>query len=240
MSYGRYFPTGQKTFIQRVLDKSERAALDTLTGYVTGTGPNHVDLSLPYGSDAAEVYPFEPGMRFELLCDNKGMGLKLQASFLERTSSRDIRLQFEGNLEFISRRQYRRVDVTAWVGIKRGDGNLAEMRAAWEENVKKLEDGVSAAELTEFQKYPVNLAGGGMRLPLRAPIKTADLFLVFLSIGDKGGIICALAEVIWADKPQPSGTQAGGLRFLNILQNDQARIDKVVSTLLKRLEATQG
>lgn len=240
MSYGRYFPVGQKTFVQRVFDKSDRAALDTITGYVTGTGPSYVDLSLPYGSDAAEVYPFEPGMRFDLLCDNKGMGLKLQASFLERTSSRDIRLQFEGKLEFISRRQFRRVDVNAWIGIKRADGNLAEMRAAWEESVRKLEDGVSAAELTEFQKYPVNLAGGGLRLPLRAPIKIADLFLVFLSIGDKGGIICALAEVIWADKPQPNGTQAGGLRFLNILQNDQSRIDKVVATLIKRLEEAQG
>jgi len=240
MSYGRYFPTGQKTFIQRVFEKSDRAALDTITGYVTGTGANHVDLSLPYGSDAAEVYPFETGMRFELLCDNKGMGLKLQASFLERTSSRDIRLQFEGDLEFISRRQYRRVDVTAWVGIKRGEGNLAQMRASWEECVRQLEAGMSAADLTEFQKFPVNLAGGGIRLPLRAPIKTADLFLVFLSVGDKSGIICALAEVIWAGKPQPDGTQPGGLRFLNILQNEQGRIDKVVTSLLKRLEQLEN
>jgi hypothetical protein len=75
-----------------------------------------------------------------------------------------------------------------------------------------------------------------MRLPLRAPIKVADLFLIFLSIGDKGGIICALAEVIWAGKPQPDGTQPGGLRFLNILQQEQGRIDKVVTALLKRLE----
>ena len=240
MSYGRYFPTGQKTFIQRVFEKSEQVALDTITGYVTGTGANHVDLSLPYGSDAAEVYPFEAGMRFELLCDNKGMGLKLQASFLERTSSRDIRLQFEGNLEFISRRQYRRVDVTAWVGVKRGEGNLAQMRTDWDECVKQLATGVSAADLTEFQKFPVNLAGGGIRLPLRAPIKIADLFLVFLSVGDKGGIICALAEVIWAGKPQHDGTQPGGLRFLNILQNEQERIDKVVSALLKRLEQLES
>jgi c-di-GMP-binding flagellar brake protein YcgR len=236
MSYGRYFPTGQKTFIQRVFDKTERAALDTITGYVTGTGANHVDLSLPYGSDAAEVYPFEPGMRFELLCDNKGMGLKLQASFRERTNSRDIRLQFEGNLEFISRRQYRRVDVTAWVGLKRTAGNLAEMRKAWEENLKLLQEGVSAAKLTEFQKYPINLAGGGLRLPVKAPVKTAELFLVFLSIGDKGGIICAMAEVIWIGNPEADGTQSAGLRFLNILEHDQERIDKVVNELLKRLE----
>jgi c-di-GMP-binding flagellar brake protein YcgR len=175
-------------------------------------------------------------MLFELLCDNKGMGLRLQASFLERTSGRDIRLQFEGNLEFISRRQYRRVDVTAWVGLKRGDGNLAQMRTAWEDNLRQIQSGVSAAKLTEFQKYPINLAGGGMRLPVKAPVRTAELFLVFLSIGDKGGIICAMAEVIWTGDTDFDGAQPAGLRFLNILENDQERIDRVVSELLKRLE----
>jgi len=236
MSYGRYFPTGQKTFLKRVFAKDAQVALDTITGYVTGTGANHVDFSLPYGSDAASDYPFEPGMRFELLCDNKGMGLRLQASFLERLSSRDIRLQFEGNLEFISRRQYRRVDVTAWVGLKRGDGHLADMRKAWEENLQQLQAGVSAAKLTEFQKYPINLAGGGLRLPVKAPVRTAELFLVYLSIGDKGGIICAMAEVIWIGEAGADGTQPAGLRFLNILEHDQTRIDKVVNELLKRLE----
>lgn len=240
MSYGRYFPTGQKTFIKRVFPSGEQGVLDTVTGYVTGTGANHVDLSLPYGAQAADDYPFEPEMRFELLCDNKGMGLRLQASFREQLSSRDIRLQFEGNLEFISRRQYRRVDVTAWVGLKRGQGNLAEMRKAWEENLQQIQSGVSAAKLTEFQKYPINLAGGGMRLPVRAPVKTAELFLVYLSIGDKGGIICALAEVIWTGNPEGDGTQAAGLRFLNILESDQARIDRVVSALIKRLEQAEG
>ena len=236
MSYGRYFPTGQKTFLKRVFAEGQRTALDTITGYVTGTGANHVDFSLPYGSDAANDYPFEPGMRFELLCDNKGMGLRLQASFLERTSGRDIRLQFEGNLEFISRRQYRRVDVTAWVGLMRTASNLAEMRKAWEDNLKQLQEGVSAAKLTEFQKYPINLAGGGLRLPVKAPVKTAELFLVFLSIGDKGGIICAMAEVIWTGNPEADGSQPAGLRFLNVLEHDQERIDRVVNELLKRLE----
>lgn len=240
MSYGRYFPTGQKTFLKRVFAKDEQVALDTITGYVTGTGANHVDFSLPYGADAADAYPFEPGMRFELLCDNKGMGLRLQASFLERLSHRDIRMQFEGNLEFISRRQFRRVDVTAWVGLKRGDGHLADMRRIWEENLKQLQAGVSAAKLTEFQKYPINLAGGGMRLPVKAPVRNAELFLVYLSIGDKEGIICAMAEVIWTGEAEADGTQSAGLRFLNILEHDQARIDKVVNALLKRLEQAGG
>jgi len=236
MSYGRYFPTGQKTFLKRVFAEEQRTSLDTITGYVTGSEADHVDFSLPYGSDAANDYPFEPGMLFELLCDNRGLGLRLQASFVERTSGRDIRLRFEGNLEFISRRHYRRIDVTAWVGFKRGTGNLAAMRAAWEDSLKQLQAGVAAEQLAEFQKYPINLAGGGMRLPVRAPVDPAELFLIFLSLGDKRGIVCALAEVVWTGRPGDDGALPAGLRFLNILESDQQRIDQVTSELLNRLE----
>jgi len=236
MSYGRYFPTGQKTFLKRVFAEEQRTSLDTITGYVTGSEADHVDFSLPYGSDAANDYPFEPGMLFELLCDNRGLGLRLQASFVERTSGRDIRLRFEGNLEFISRRRYRRIDVTAWIGFKRGSGNLAAMRADWEDSLNQLKAGVPANQLTEFQKYPINLAGGGMRLPVRATVNLAELFLIFLSLGDKGGIICALAEVVWVSRIDNDGTLPVGLRFLNILENDQRRINQVTNELLNRLE----
>ncbi len=175
-------------------------------------------------------------MRFELVCDNRGLGVRLQASFLERTGGRDIRLQFEGNLEFISRRHYRRIDVTAWIGLKRGADNLAEMRAAWENNLQQLQTGVSANQLTEFQKCAVNLAGGGLRVTTRASVKMAELFLIFLSIGDSGGIICALTEVIWVGRPGDDGQASVGLRFLNILDNDQERINQIVHSLLFRLE----
>jgi c-di-GMP-binding flagellar brake protein YcgR len=236
MSYSQYFPKAQKVFIKRIFTDEERTALDTVTGYVTSSSAMHLDLGLPYGCDAAEAYPFEVGMPFEVLTDNKGMGLRLEASFVERTSSSDVRLKFEGNLEFISRRAYRRVDVTAWVGLLRDGGNLADMRQAWQDNLAKIEAGVSAAELTEFHKFPTNLAGGGLRLPMESPVKPSELVVLFLSIGDKQGIICIMAEAIWIGDPQSDGTQPVGLRFLNILEKDQARIDAVVNALLKRLE----
>ena len=196
MAYGKYFIKGQKVFLKRVFDEEDQVALDTITGYAMRTRPMQLELALPYGSDAAESYPFITGMKFEIMTDHKGMGLRLQASFFERTSGTDIILQFEGNLEFISRRIYPRVDVNAWVGLQRGGGNLAEMRTLWKESLDKIKSGVSAAELTEFNKYLINLAGGGMRMPLPAPVVNAELLLIFLSIGDKQGIICALAEVI--------------------------------------------
>jgi c-di-GMP-binding flagellar brake protein YcgR len=240
MSYGRYFPIGQKALLKRIFAEERRTALDAITGYVTGVGANHVDISLPYGSDAANDYPFEPGMRFELLCDSKGMGMRLQASFQDRLSSRDIRLHFDGHLEFVSRRRYRRVDVTAWIGVKRGLGPFEMMRTAWEEHLRQLQGGMSAAKLTEFHKHPINLAGGGIRLPLKPPVQSAELTLVFLSLGDQQGIICAMAEVVWTGRPAADGMQPSGLRFLNILEHDQQRIDRVVNDLLKHLEQVGG
>lgn len=238
MSYGKYFNKGQKVFIKRIFTDDEQTALDTITGYAMYSKPMQLDLALPYGCDAADSYPFEPGMQFEVLTDHMGMGLRLVASFVERISSQDIRLQFEGNLEFISRRIYRRVDVNAWVGIHRDTSNLAEMRSLWQEHLKKIKNGVSAAELTEFKKNLINLAGGGIRLPLKSPIELEDLVLVYLSIGDKKGIICALAEAVWIGEADANDMQQIGLRFLNILQEDQARIDVVVKALLDRIGKT--
>ena len=138
MSYGKYFNKGQKVFLKRIFNEEEQKALDTITGYAMRSQPMQLDLGLPYGSEAADNYPFEPGMKFEVMTDNKGMGLRLTASFVEKISSQDIRLQFEGNLEFISRRIYPRVDVNAWVGIKRSKDNLSIMRTLWDEHVKKI------------------------------------------------------------------------------------------------------
>lgn len=238
MSFGKYFNKGQKVFIKRIFEDGDRVALDTITGYAMRSQPMQLDLGLPYGSDAADSYPFEPGMKFEVMTDNKGMGLRLTASFVEKISSMDIRLQFDGNLEFISRRVYPRVDVNAWVGIARNKGNLADMRNLWDDHLKKIKSGANAAELTEFKKYLINLAGGGMRMPMEAPAEMAELILVYLSIGDKKGIICALAEAVWIGQEQPDGTQQVGLRFLNVLEEDQDRIDVVVKMLLERLGKT--
>lgn len=237
MTYGKYFNKGQKVFIKRDFSDAEQPALDTITGYALYSQPMQLDLTLPYGSDAADSYPFEPGMKFEIMSDSRGMGLRLTAAFVEKLSGQDIRLEFLGNLEFISRRIYPRLDVNAWVGIKRGQGPLSAMRQLWEEHQQKITSGVSAAEFTEFNKYLVNLAGGGIRVPLQPPVKMADLVLIYLSIGDKQGIICALAEVIWVGPEQSNGLLPSGLRFLNILDDDQARIDAVVQIHLERLKA---
>lgn len=238
MAYGKYFNKGQKVFIKRIFSDEERTALDTITGYAMHSQPMQLDLALPYGSDAADSYPFEPGMRFEILTDFKGMGLRMIASFVERISSKDVRLQFEGSLEFISRRIFRRVDVNAWVGIERATGNLAKMRALWDENLNKIKSVGSAAELATFKKVLINLAGGGLRLPVQAPVEAAELFLVYISAGDKKGIICALAEAVWIGEQEEDDMQQVGLRFLNILGEDQDRIDAVVKTLLERLGKT--
>ena len=236
MSFGKYFKKGQKVFLKRLFSEEEPPAVDTITGYAINSEPMQLDLALPYGSDAADSYPFEPGMKFEIMTDSRGMGLRLTTSFIEKISTQDIRLALEGDLEFISRRSYLRVDVNAWVGLKRNAGNLAEMTQVWRDHMQQIKSGVSAAEFTEFDKFLVNLAGGGMRLPMRPPVNEAELILVYLSIGDKKGIICGLAEVLWVGEEQSNGLIPAGLRFLRILEEDQARLDAVVNGLLDRLD----
>ena len=49
------------------------------------------------------------------------------------------------------------------------------------------------------------------------------------------GIICGLAEVVWTGDADDQGRIPTGMRFVNILEKDQARIDAVVENVLKRL-----
>ena len=53
---------------------------------------------------------------------------------------------------------------------------------------------------------------------------------------EETGLVVEVGEVIWVGEEQSNGLQQGGLRFLRILEEDQARLDAVVNNLLNRLD----
>ena len=80
---------------------------------------------------------------------------------------------------------------------------------------------------------PVNLSAGGIRLSLKGPVQSSELFLILLDPGDKKLPICALCEVAWTGNPDQHELVPVGLRFVNILQDDRKRIDNYVREQLK-------
>ena len=232
--FEQYFNSGQKIFIQRLVADQELPVLETMSGHVIRNRQSQLDIRLGHGTDAAISYPFYPGMEFEILTDSAGMGVRMIASFVKKLNNQDIRLKCEGRVEFFSKRICARIKVKAWVGVTRQQGAMSEMQHLWQQHIQLIESEDSAVKLPEFKKYSMDLAAGGMRLPLRSPVYPAELVMVYLSIGDKKGVICALTEVIWVGEAHQDCTQQCGLRFVNILEEDQERIEATVKSLQKR------
>ncbi len=66
-------------------------------------------------------------------------------------------------------------------------------------------------------------------MPIQTTVQKNDLCLLMLALDEASEPICTLTEVIWtAPQEEGQGTTAG-MQFLNILQQDQQRIEKFVN-----------
>ena len=224
MQYSKYFKAGQKIFL-RSLNPASSGRLDSLTTYVQEMGEDHFDLLLPYNSTESESYPFSPDMPFEILSDAFGMGVKLTGRFQKELEKNTVRLKVEGDLQVFRRRLHSRVDIQAGLRYTKGKGTMRSFREQWEKNQRILQGG-GDAKLLRFPRTQVNLSAGGIRFNIKAPVEVADLCLILLELG--GPPVCAMTEVIWTRDQESEGRQTAGMRFIMLLESDQARIETYI------------
>lgn len=226
MQYSKYYKSGQK-IILRALAPAAPGRFESLTAYFQDNGSGHFDLILPYGSQEEENYPFAPDMPFELLSDAFGMGIRMTGQFQKMVRNDLLRMTVNGDLQAFQRRNHRRVDLVVGMRYTKGKGTLRSFREQWEKNVQILQRGGDASKLSKFPRTPVNLSAGGIRFAIKAPVQTADLCLLLLEL-ESGGPICTLAEVVWLEEKEVEGRHSAGMRFLNILESDQRRIEDYI------------
>lgn len=226
MHYSRYYKSGQK-IILRALAPASPGRFESLTAYFQDNGPGYFDLLLPYGAQEEENYPFAPDMPFELLSDALGLGLKMTGRFQKMVRKDLLRVEINGDLQAFQRRNFRRLDLVVGLRYTKGKGTLRSFREQWEKNIQILQKGGDTAKLSRFPRTPVNLSAGGIRFAVKAPVQTADLCLLLLEL-ETGGPICTLAEVVWMEEKEVDGRQGAGMRFLNILESDQKRIEDTI------------
>ena len=80
-----------------------------------------------------------------------------------------------------------------------------------------------------FSTCQLNLSAGGIRFALRAPVNLAELCLMLIDLKDEKPPICAIAEVVWIRPEQDDSILSSGMRFINILDSDQKRIDNYIT-----------
>lgn len=234
MNYAKYLKPRQKVQLLTVIPAGEPARFELTTAFVIGCDDDRIDISLPYPLHDGDGAPFAPGQEFIIMSDCFGMGLKLSATLVSYGKDATVTLRPRHNLEIFSRRAYPRADVIATVCCMRGKAPLRMFQKHWSAAVKQLAAGKGHPGTGRVKRLTINLSAGGISIPLEAPVREAELCLVFLELEPGVLSLWTVCEVVWT-KPPENGTQATGLRFVEITAPDQEKVNAFVVNLLHRL-----
>lgn len=228
LHYLKYFRIDQKISLRSMAPPPPHGRVERLTVNLYAIGAGQFDLKLPYRLQPGEDYPFVPGMPFELLSDSFGLGIRLTGMFNEQINNDVIRLTVYPDLQVFQRRQHARVDMNIGLRYTRGSGKLRTFQSQWERNVLAIQRGQDLSKLGAFPRCQANLSAGGIGFHLKKPVRVADLCLLLMELEPQTPPICALAEIVWSFEITDAEWWRCGLQYINILEEDQKRLDKFV------------
>lgn len=228
MIYQRYFKNGQKILLT-LLKQSEDGRKEFLSAIINGGDNNSFIVSLPYSDDAANQFPFSPGMQFEISSDTMGLGVRVTGQFKKQLDGKRIVLHVNKDLQMFQRRSSPRIDCKLGIRFTRGQGALKALRKTWEKNIKLLRSPAAPLIFEGFKPCYINISTGGLRFNLRPPVTPSELCLLLINLDDGKAPVCALSEVIWTRPEKEETIIVSGMRFINILEEDQQRIASLIS-----------
>lgn len=227
MIYQRYFKTGQKLLLTS-LASNKNGRTELLTAFIDGGDSNRFIISLPYSEDAADQFPFTPEMPFEISSEAMGMGIRVTGQFEKKVGGNRVALRINDDLQMFQRRNSLRSDCKIGIRFTRGQGALKALRNTWEKNIALLHSPDAPLIFEGFKDCHVNLGPGGIRFNLRPPANPAELCLLLLNLDDGKVPICTLAEIVWTRPENDETVIVSGMRFINILEEDQKRITSFI------------
>ncbi|WP_305042207.1 PilZ domain-containing protein [Geoalkalibacter sp.] len=203
-----------------------------MTAYVSNSGAEYLDLTLPYRVREGELFPLLPGTELELLSQALGLGVRTRGKVAGHQEEGVVRVECRDPLEAFQRRVMPRIDIPVGLRYARGQGHLRSLRAKWEKQLELLQ--APQAEQPSFPYCPVNLSGGGIRFNFREAPRIAEVCLLLLELSPQTPPVCALAEVVWLRPAEKPGLQAVGMQFTHIRKADQDRICRFVTEVQKQ------
>lgn len=227
MNYQRYFKSEQQLLLKVVSDINQNGRTELMTVYVVSCDDDALIVSLPYGEDAVDQYPFKEEMPFELTAEALGMGIRTTAIFTGKVSSNQMSLKITSELQVFQRRISQRLDCKLGIRFSRAAKTLQTMREIWERNLAVLHSPEAPIIFDGFKQAKVNISSGGIRLSIKPPANQGELCLILANLDDGKPPVCAIAEIVWSCVEDEAAVSAG-MRFLNILGEDQQRIDAFI------------
>ncbi len=229
MIYQRYFKAGQKLLLKAVEQSETEKRTDLLSATLQSGDDDLYILQLPYSEDATEQYPFAPEMPFEISSEALGLGIRVTGIFQRKIDGQRIAVKIQPNLQMFQRRASPRLDCRLGIRFTRGHGSLKALRETWNKNIKVLHGPNAPINLEGFNLCQVNISSGGIRFPMRPPVTIAELCLMLINLDDGKVPICTLAEIVWAHPERDENIFLSGMRFINILDEDQKRLERFIA-----------
>ncbi len=232
--YSRYFSPGQKLQVHALRNDNLPARRESMNVLFTSYELGHFDVAIPHTWPVNEGMPFPEGRPLEIISERYGLWLKSTASFHSQPSDKVIRLRMNNDLCIFRHRPKLRVEARIGLRYSAQRGNLPTFHRQWRQQITKLTTTAAALTAPTFARGRVNLSASGIRMPIQTTVQKNDLCLLMLALDEASEPICTLTEVIWtAPREEGQGTTAG-MQFLNILQQDQHRIEQFVNQNLPK------
>lgn len=228
MNFQRYFKPEQQILLRVDNDINQDGRTELMTVYVVSAEKNSLIVSLPYGADAVDQYPFHKDLPFEITTESLGMGIRATGTFTRKIDGNKFELNLNADLQMFQRRISQRLDCQLGVRFSRAAKTLQTMREIWERNLEVLYSPEAPLIFDGFKNSRVNISSGGIRLSIKPPANQDELCLILINLEDGKPPICAIAEVVWSCMQDDVAITAG-MRFINILSDDQQRIDHYIS-----------
>jgi len=229
MNYQRYFKSEQQLLLQVKRDDNQDNHTELLTGYVISTEGDYLVVSLPYGTNAVDQYPFREKMPFEITTEALSMGIRVQGFFDKNVSGNQISIKLSSEIEMFQRRISQRLDCQLGLRFSRAARTLQTMRRVWEKNLEVLYSDEAPLIFEGFKPARVNISTGGLRLTIKPPANQGELCLLLINLEDNRPPVCVIAEIVWSCTQDDNAITAG-MRFIKILNEDQQRINKFINT----------
>ena len=228
MNYQRYFKSGQQLLLKALHDTEQNNYTELMSVFVVSVEEDSLVLSLPYGADAVNQYPFKEGLLFEITTEAMGLGVKTTGTFKKKIDGNQFSLQLNPDLQMFQRRISQRFDCKLGVRFSRAAKTLQTMREIWEKNIEVLHSPEAPIIFDGFKPCQINISSGGIRFSIKPPGNQGELCLVLVNLEDGKPPVCAIAEVVWVCMQDESAVTAG-MRFINIRSEDQQRIDSFIT-----------
>jgi hypothetical protein len=227
MSLKKYFKPSQKLLLKIQGPAQQRERTELMTVYVDSASDGQLVLTVPYGPNAVDQYPFSEGLVFEISTEVLGMGIRTNAEFKAKVSGTKFSVTITDTLKMFQRRCTTRLDCQLGIRFSRAAKNLQTMREIWERNLSVLYSPEAPLIFEGFKQTKVNLSSGGIRFAVKSPANQEELCLILINLDDGKPPICAIAEIIWTCM-QNENIATAGMRYINILSEDQQRIEQFI------------